>query len=65
VTAGDVVFQGSDTGEFCVLDAKNGKELFKTSVPKGIGTSPLTYTAKGKQYVAFIATDAVHAFALP
>jgi quinoprotein glucose dehydrogenase len=65
VTAGQVVFQGSDTGEFCVLDARDGKELFKTTVPRGIGTSPLTYTAKGKQYVAFIATNAVYAFALP
>jgi alcohol dehydrogenase (cytochrome c) len=60
-----VVFQGSDTGEFCALDARTGRELFKTKVPRAIGTSPLTYRAKGKQYVAFVATDAVHAFALP
>ena len=65
MTAGHVVFQGSDTGEFCALDARDGKELFKATVPRGIGASPLTYSAKGKQYVAFIAMDTVYAFALP
>src|SRR5262245_23843675 len=65
VTAGGVVFQGSDTGELCALDARTGKELFKTMMPRGIGMSPLTYDAKGKQYVAFIAMDAIYAFAVP
>jgi quinohemoprotein ethanol dehydrogenase len=64
VTAGDVLFQGSDTGEFFALDARNGKELFKTSVPRGIRASPMTYRANGKQYVAFIATSTIHAFGL-
>jgi glucose dehydrogenase len=65
VTAGNVVLQGSDIGEFCALDARDGRELFKTTVPRAIGTSPLTYRAKGKQYVAFIAMDTVYAYALP
>jgi len=65
VTAGDVVFQGSDTGEFFALDARNGRELFKATVPRGIRASPMTYRANGKQYVAFIASSTIHAFALP
>jgi glucose dehydrogenase len=39
VTAGDLVFQGSDTGEFFALDARSGKELFKIKVPRGIRAS--------------------------
>mgnify|MGYP001186433481 CR=1 FL=1 len=65
VTAGDLVFQGADTGELCALDARDGKELFKTKVPRGVASSPITYTAKGKQYVAFVATNAIHVFSLP
>ncbi len=64
-TAGDVVFQGGDTGEFCAVDARDGRELFKVKVPRGINSSPITYSAKGKQYVAFVATDAIHVLGLP
>ena len=65
VTAGDLVFQGSDTGELCVLDARNGQELFKTKVARSIRASPMTYSANGKQYVAFIASSTIYAFGLP
>ncbi len=64
-TAGDVVFQGSDTGEFCALDARSGRELFKVTMPRGINASPITYSAKGKQYVAVIATNTIQVFGLP
>jgi glucose dehydrogenase len=64
VTAGDVVFQGSDTGEFFALDARNGRELFKATVPRSIRASPITYRANNKQYVAFIASSTIHAFGL-
>jgi glucose dehydrogenase len=63
VTAGDLVFHGSDTGEFFALDARSGKELFKTKVPRGIRASAMTYRAGGKQYVAFVASNTIHAFA--
>jgi len=39
VTAGDLLFQGSDTGEFFVLDARNGKALFKTTAKRSIRAS--------------------------
>jgi outer membrane protein assembly factor BamB len=64
VTAGDVVFQGSDTGEFFALDARNGRELFKATVPRSIRASPMTYLVNNKQYVAFIASSTIHAFGL-
>jgi alcohol dehydrogenase (cytochrome c) len=64
VTAGDLLFQGSETGEFFALDARNGKELFKTTVRRSIRASPLTYRANGKQYVAFVASNTIHAYGL-
>jgi len=65
VTGGDVIFQGSDTGEFCALDARNGRELFKVTVSRSIGSSPMTYSAKGKQYVAVMGSDGMYAFGVP
>ncbi len=64
VTAGDLVFQGSDAGEFFGLDARTGKELFKTTVRRAIRASPMTYRANGKQYVAFVASNTIHAYGL-
>jgi PQQ-dependent dehydrogenase (methanol/ethanol family) len=64
VTAGDLVFQGSEAGEFFALDARDGKALFITTTKRGIRSSPMTYRANGKQYVAIIASNAIHAYAL-
>lgn len=64
VTAGDVLFQGSDTGEFFALDARNGRELFKTKVPRSIRSSPMSYQVNNTQYVAFVASSTIHAFGL-
>jgi outer membrane protein assembly factor BamB len=64
VTAGDVVFQPSGM-ELFALDARSGKELFRSSLKRGIRASPLTYQAGGRQYVAIVATNTVVAFALP
>jgi hypothetical protein len=33
-------------------------------VPRGIRASPMTYRAGGKQYVAFVASNTIHAFAV-
>jgi PQQ-dependent dehydrogenase (methanol/ethanol family) len=65
VTAGDVLFQGGDTGDFYAVDARSGKVLFKHTLPQGIRASPLTYQVNGQQYVAIVATNAVVAFGLP
>ena len=65
VTAGDVVFQGSDTGDFYAFDARTGKPLFKHTAKRGIRASPITYRANGKQYVAVVASNSVVAWALP
>jgi PQQ-dependent dehydrogenase (methanol/ethanol family) len=65
VTAGDVVFQGSDSGDFYAIDARSGKQLFKHTVKRGIRASPVTYQVNGKQYVSVVATNTVVTFGLP
>jgi len=65
VTAGHLVFQGSDTGMFYAFDARNGKQLFSYKAPRSIRMSPMTYKANGKQYVTVVATGAVLTFGLP
>ena len=64
-TAGDVLFQGADTGDFFAIDARSGKVLFKHTLPSGIRASPLTYQANGQQYVSIVATNTVATFGLP
>jgi outer membrane protein assembly factor BamB len=65
VTAGDVVFQGSDTGDFYAFDARTGAQLLKHTAKRSIRASPLTYSVNGKQYVAIVSTISVLAFGLP
>jgi alcohol dehydrogenase (cytochrome c) len=53
VTAGDVVFYGTLDGDFKAVDAKNGKELWKTHFDSGVIGNPITFLGPdGKQYVA-------------
>jgi glucose dehydrogenase len=64
-TAGDLVFQGSDTGDFYAFDARSGKQLFKHTTPRGIQISPVTYAVNGKQYVTVVSANTVLTFGLP
>ena len=54
VTAGNLVFQGSVTGEFSAFDAERGKKLWSVNVGSGISAPPVTYSVDGKQYVALL-----------
>ena len=53
-TAGDVVFYGTLEGYLKAVDAKTGKELYKFKTPSGIIGNVMTYSHKGKQYVAVL-----------
>lgn len=64
-TAGSLVFQGSESGVFYAFDARTGRELFTYKAPRSVRTSPLTFTANGKQYVTIVATNAVVTLGLP
>ena len=63
-TAGDLVFQGTDAGEFYAFDARTGEPRFMERASRGIRASPLTYQVNGTQYVTIIATDTVLTFGL-
>jgi glucose dehydrogenase len=52
-TAGGVVFYGTMDGDLKAVDAKSGKELWKTHFESGIIGNPITYIGPdGKQYLA-------------
>ena len=55
-TAGDVVFYGTMDGWFKAVDARTGKELWKSRTASGVIGQPVTYRGPdGKQYVAILA----------
>ena len=64
-TAGDLVLQGTDVGEFYAFDARSGEELFLYTHNRPIRASPLTYQVNGKQYISVVSTNNVLTFALP
>ncbi|MGD1211741.1 MAG: PQQ-binding-like beta-propeller repeat protein [Candidatus Acidiferrales bacterium] len=66
-TAGGLVFVGATPdNRFHAVDSKTGKELWFTDLGKNANANPMTYQGKsGKQYVAIVAADSVHVFALP
>jgi len=51
-TAGDLVFSGDPQGDFFALDATTGKKLWSFPTGSGHRGSSITYSVKGKQYVA-------------
>jgi alcohol dehydrogenase (cytochrome c) len=51
-TAGGLLFTGKETGEFIALDVDNGKTLWQFQTGSGINAQPITFTHKGRQYVA-------------
>ena len=50
-TGGDVVFTGSQTGEFEAFNAETGDKLYEFNVGTGIVGQPMTWEADGTQYV--------------
>jgi PQQ-dependent dehydrogenase (methanol/ethanol family) len=53
-TSGGVGFYGTLTGQFQVVDLKNGNILYSFKCPSGIIGNPITYTHNGRQYVAVL-----------
>ncbi len=49
---GGVVMTGELTGDFLVLDAANGRELYRFNTGGPIGAGVVTYEIAGRQYVA-------------
>jgi alcohol dehydrogenase (cytochrome c) len=56
-TAGGLVFHGDMTGKFRAFDAANGKQLWEAALPGNISVSTISYSVRGKQYVAVMTGD--------
>jgi len=51
-TAGDVLLTGDLNGDFLVLDARDGKELYRFNTGGPLAGGIVTYQHGGKQYIA-------------
>jgi alcohol dehydrogenase (cytochrome c) len=51
-TAGKLLFTGKETGEFIAIDSDTGKTVWQFQTGSGINAQPITFTHKGRQYVA-------------
>src|SRR5690606_22676606 len=57
-TAGNLVFQGGQLGEFRAIDATTGEILWEFMAGSDFNNSPMTYIGPdGKQYVAVISSS--------
>ena len=63
-TAGDVIFSGTNDGQFFALDAQSGQELWVASLGGIISAGPVTYLSEGKQQVAISAGNGLFVFEL-
>ena len=54
-TAGNLVFQGTSTGDFRAYSADSGKQLWSFPTQTGVIAAPITYSVGGVQYVAVLA----------
>jgi len=50
-TAGNLVFQGTATGQLWAYVADSGKRLWSSALGSSMQAAPITYRAKGQQYV--------------
>ena len=63
-TATDVLFTGGREGYFQALDARSGKLLWNASLGGQVAAGPISYSVRGKQYVAIAAGSVLFTFAL-
>ncbi len=63
-TAGNLVLSGDMEGNFMAFDGSKGQNLWHVQTGAAIVASPMTYSVKGKQYVAIASHGALFVFAL-
>ncbi|HET8827647.1 MAG TPA: PQQ-dependent dehydrogenase, methanol/ethanol family, partial [Terriglobales bacterium] len=54
-TAGNLVFEGTASGNFEAYRASTGERLWTASAQTGVMAGPVSYTVNGQQYVAVLA----------
>ena len=60
-----IVFAASAEGQLLALDEKNGKALWHMRLNGPVNSSPITYMAGGKQFLAITASTQLLVFGLP
>jgi glucose dehydrogenase len=63
-TASDLLFVGGREGYFYAMDARDGKELWKSILGGSMDAGPITYRVDGKQYVTIASGTGLFTFAL-
>jgi alcohol dehydrogenase (cytochrome c) len=63
-TSGNLLFAGSNEGDFYALDATTGGLLWRIQTGAAISANPISYLSGGKQQVAIASGNAIFAFAL-
>jgi quinohemoprotein ethanol dehydrogenase len=54
-TAGNLVFEGTGSGQFEAFRADTGEKIWSASTQSGITAGPISYTVNGEQYIAVLA----------
>ncbi|HWD99268.1 MAG TPA: PQQ-binding-like beta-propeller repeat protein, partial [Bryobacteraceae bacterium] len=64
-TAGGLIFYGDGQGSFTAASVRDGKLLWHFNTGQSFKGGPMTYTVRGKQYVAIASGSNILAFSLP
>lgn len=64
-TSTDLLFSGNREGYFLVLNARDGKLLWKKYLGGQVSASPITWSVDGRQYVSVASGRGVFTFGLP
>lgn len=64
-TSTGLLFSATSEGNLIALDSKTGKALWRTQTGAAIGSSPISYSVEGKQYIAISAGQVLYSYALP
>jgi alcohol dehydrogenase (cytochrome c) len=63
-TAGNVVFGGTNEGQFFALDSETGAELWRASLGGIIAAGPVTYLSNGKQQITIASGSSLFTFSI-
>lgn len=64
-TVTNLLFSGDREGHFFVLDARDGKLLWRRYLGGQVASSPITWSVDGRQYVSIAAGRGLFTFGLP
>ena len=63
-TAGDLVFAGTEEGNFFALDAESGEPLWHFQTGDDVRSNPIAFEIDGKQHIAVASGQVLFVFGL-